>query len=112
VAVTPIAVVAEQPGDPRTHVDHLLGRHERAQTAGEVRAGPMSITSCTVHCTRQPVIEILYLRGQVGELRGAGQATIHRPEVRGGVDDLVTRDAGEGAADDGAGDVARRSDRW
>jgi hypothetical protein len=37
VAVTPIAVVAEQPGDPRTHVDHLLGRHERAQTAGEVR---------------------------------------------------------------------------
>ena len=106
VAVTPIAVVAEQPSDPRTHVDHLLGRHERAQTAGEVRgrADVHHLVHRALHTAAGD--RDLVLAGQVGELRGAGQATIHRPEVRGGVDDLVTRDAGEGAADDGAGDVA------
>ena len=70
---------------------------------------PMSLISGYVHQCAQPVIVILNLRGRLRVVGVAVHEAIDVERDRGGVDQLIVRDAGERAAGDGARVVAARA---
>ena len=134
-----VAVVAEDADDALPHLGHLVERHPHAEALGQHRVGRQPAadpeveagTVLGVHCTgERDVVDLrhdvvagvtadrgLELARQVGELLVADELALDRVDRRGGVDDLVGGDAGDGGAEDDAGAVAagflgRQADRF
>ena len=118
-----VAVVPEQPRHSRPYLGDLPFPDERAEAPGRSsgwwtgrrrptgrsrpRPSPfttptnaMSLISWMAHCAAQPLIEDLNLRGRLENVGITDVLIGDRSDLRRGVDDLVSVDAGQRAAED------------
>ena len=130
VAQAPVAVVAEDLRDAVPRVGHLVGCDEDAESLAEPRgcgeraADPQVVADAelgVVHGHERHVVDLVHdvlagvpgdrgleLAGEVGQRLVADEAAGDLVDLRGRVDELVGRDAGDRRAEDHAGHVAAR----
>ena len=125
----PVAVLAEERRHARPDLGHALGLDERAEPLREHRVrreaaahlqvvarrpargadtptNETSLISWFVQPARQPLIEVLNLRGRFENAGSPTKPLGHRPDGGGRVEHLVARDAGQRAPEDHARGVA------